>query len=57
MEKRMHIERHATPPAARAPSKPGACLGCPDCHGSCWSLAEFLRLPEVVLRLRRGAAA
>lgn len=53
----MQIERHAIDSAARAPRKPGACLGCADCRGTCWSLAEFLYLPEVILRPRRTAPA
>jgi hypothetical protein len=50
----MQIERKAIQPAERLPHKPGACLGCPDCKGACWSLAEFLRVPEIVLH-GRGA--
>jgi len=53
----MQIERKAIPTVARLPHKPGACLGCPDCKGACWSLAEFLRVPEIVLHGARSATA
>lgn len=51
----MQIERKTIDAAARAPHKPGACLGCPDCTGPCWSLVQFLRLPEIVLNGGRVA--
>ncbi len=57
----MQIERRTLDASARAPHKPGACIGCPDCKGPCFSLAEFLRLPEVILHMphstRRSAPA
>lgn len=30
-----------------------ACLDCPDCAGTCWSVVELARVPEAVLHPTR----
>ena len=51
----MPIERFATNTDHLAGSQANrdACLGCPDCKGPCWSAAELLLIPEMILQTRR----
>ncbi len=51
----MQIERFATDTKRHASTQANrdACLGCPDCKGTCWSAAELVVVPEVILQTRR----
>ncbi|WP_334191560.1 hypothetical protein [Pararhodobacter sp.] len=51
----MPVERSALQ-ASGKPLGNGACLGCADCAGLCWSLLELSRLPETVLHPRTNRA-
>jgi hypothetical protein len=47
----MTIVRTAREPAPAWP-RPAACLGCPDCRGTCWEVVAMRLIPDCILNRR-----